>query len=391
MTPLEKIVRVGLSPGKGSTNTPFIFRWRRPNHGARLAAMSPATILPARRTMLRAVAARDPAWDGLFVFAVRTTGIACRPTCPSRRARPENVEFFRSLPAAESAGFRPCQRCRPGQPTALPSWWPRLAAAMATAGTERLTDAALRQHGLDPVVLRRHFRRIHGTTFHAWARANRVALAQRRLREGTMLDEVIVTSGYASHSGFRDAFSRIVGLPPGRARGGEPLVATTFDSPVGPLVVAAVDAGLVFLEFGDLARLEEQASRLRRRFLGQLVVGDHPHLDRIGVELTEYFAGTRRDFTVPLVVRGTPFEERVWAALRGIPYGTTCSYADIAARIGSAKATRAVGSANGRNRLAIVIPCHRVVNADGKLGGYGGGLWRKVRLLELEGVLGLSY
>lgn len=336
--------------------------------------------------MMRAVTTRDPAWDGLFIVAVRTTGIACRPVCPSRAALPENREFFPSLAAAQAAGYRACLRCHPERPAARPGWWDRLESALADAGEERLSDQALRQLDLDPVAVRRYFRRTHGTTFHAWARAQRVAKAQHRLREGAMLDDVILTSGYASHSGFRDAFARIVGKPPGRAREGEAMVATTFDSPVGPLVAAATAEGVMLLEFGDLARLEEQATRLRRRFTGPLVVGDHPHLRQLDTELREYFAGTRRDFTVPLVVRGTPFEERVWAALRSIPYGATCSYAEVAARIGAPNASRAVGSANGRNRLAIVIPCHRVVNADGKLGGYGGGLWRKKRLLELEGV-----
>jgi AraC family transcriptional regulator of adaptative response/methylated-DNA-[protein]-cysteine methyltransferase len=334
--------------------------------------------------MMRAVTTRDPAWDGLFIVAVRTTGIACRPTCPSRQARPENREFFATLADAEAAGYRACRRCHPGRPAAPPAWWGRLESAVASAKTDRLSDQALVDLGLDPVVIRRHFRRTHGMTFHAWARTQRVAKAQHRLRGGAMLDDVILTSGYNSHSGFRDAFTRIFGIPPGRARSGEAIVATTFDSPVGPLVAAATDEGIILLEFGDLARLEEQATRLRRRFAGPLVVGEHPHLIHLGRELDAYFAGALRDFTVPLVVRGTPFEERVWDALRRIPHGTTCAYADIARAIGSPHATRAVGSANGRNRLAIVIPCHRVVNADGKLGGYGGGLWRKKRLLELE-------
>lgn len=346
--------------------------------------MSVTATLPARRTMMRAVTTRDPTWDGLFIVAVRTTGIACRPVCPSRPALPQNREFFATLADAEAAGYRPCRRCHPGRPAPRPVWWGSLEAAAAAGGSDRLSDQALTELGLDPVVIRRHFRRTLGMTFHAWARAQRVAQAQHRLRGGAMLDDVILTSGYASHSGFRDAFGRIFGMPPGRARSGEPIVATTFDSPVGPLVAATTDEGVMLLEFGDLARLEEQAARLRRRFVGPLVVGDHPHLTHLGEELDAYFAGTLHEFTVPLVVRGTPFEELVWSALGNIPHGTTCSYADIARAIGSPNATRAVGSANGRNRLAIVIPCHRVVNADGKLGGYGGGLWRKKRLLEME-------
>jgi len=135
-----------------------------------------------------------------------------------------------------------------------------------------------------------------------------------------------------------------------------------------------------------VARLERQAPTLRRWFQGPVLAGRHRHIDQLFGELEEYFAGTRRNFEIPLVVRGSPFELAVWNALRDIPYGETCSYADVARTIGNPRAVRAVGSANGRNRLPIIIPCHRVVNTGGKLGGYGGGLWRKVRLLEIEGV-----
>lgn len=193
-----------------------------------------------------------------------------------------------------------------------------------------------------------------------------------------------MTTGYQSHSGFREAFGQLVGQPPAQSRGGEPVIAATWDSPVGPIVAAAVDEGICLLEFGDHERLERQAPMLRRWFNGPVIAGEHPHLTKLFAELGEYFAGTRQQFDVPLVQRGTPFELAVWSALQCIPYGVTCSYADIARQVGSPKAVRAVGSANGRNRLAIVIPCHRVVNTGGKLGGYGGGLWRKVRLLELE-------
>ena len=336
--------------------------------------------------MLRAVADRDQDWDGLFVFAVSTTGIACRPVCPSRRARPEHLSFFSTLDEARMAGFRPCLRCLPDSRPREPDWLPRLATLLGSAGDSRITDADLVKAGLDPVRIRRHFRRHHGTTFHAWARGQRVATAQRRLKQGTALDRVIIESGYESHSGFREAFGRLVGAPPGQARGGEPVHAISFESPLGSLVAAAVDDGVCLLEFGDIARIEAQAPRLRRWFQGPIVAGPHPHLNQLRHELEEYFAGQRREFAVPLVVRGAPFELGVWAALQQIPFGDTRSYADIARAVDNPKAVRAVGSANGRNRLAIVIPCHRVVNADGRLGGYGGGLWRKTRLLELEGV-----
>lgn len=337
--------------------------------------------------MLRAVADRDHDWDGLFIVAVSTTGIACRPVCPSRPARPEHLSFFSTLEEARVAGFRPCLRCQPDSRPGEPDWLPQLTTLVGSAGDSRITDADLVKAGLDPVRIRRHFRRHHGTTFHAWARGQRMATAQRRLKQGTALDRVIIESGYESHSGFREAFGRLVGAPPGQARGGEPVHAISFESPLGSLVAAAVDDGVCLLEFGDIARIEAQAPRLRRWFQGPIVAGPHPHLNQLRLELEEYFAGQRRDFTVPLVLRGAPFELGVWAALQQIPFGETRSYADIASTVKNPKAVRAVGSANGRNRLAIVIPCHRVVNADGRLGGYGGGLWRKTRLLELEGVV----
>ena len=159
---------------------------------------------------------------------------------------------------------------------------------------------------------------------------------------------------------------------------------TAFDTPLGPIIAGATDEGLCLLEFTDRRMLEAQLKRLQSLLKQPLVPGDHPLLARTRDELTRYFEGTLTDFTLPLVFRGTPFEERVWRELIRIPYGETISYAELARRVGSSGAQRAVGRANGMNRISIVIPCHRVVNSDGKLGGYGGGLWRKHWLLALE-------
>ena len=218
--------------------------------------MQTLTRLPSRRTLLGAVTRRDAAWDGLFVVGVRSTGIACRPTCPSRRARPEQLAFFATLDAAKSAGFRACLRCRPDEPLTDPEWWPRLVAVIDGAGSTRINDNELAARGFDPVRVRRHCHRTFGMTFHAWVRARRLAAAQRQLRRGAPLDQVIIDSAWESHSGFRDAFSRLVGTPPGRAREGEPVVASTWTSPLGTMVAAAVDEGVVLLEYGDIARLE---------------------------------------------------------------------------------------------------------------------------------------
>ena len=162
------------------------------------------------------------------------------------------------------------------------------------------------------------------------------------------------------------------------------LVTTTLDSPIGPLLAGASGEGICLLEFAEPDRQQMQLGELRRHFGDAVELGRNEHTDRLAEELTDYFAGYRQDFSVPLVLSGTPFQRRVWKQLMAIPYGETCSYEDVARAVGDAKAVRAVGAANGKNRVAIVIPCHRVINKGGRLGGYGGGLWRKQYLLDLE-------
>ena len=198
------------------------------------------------------------------------------------------------------------------------------------------------------------------------------------------MNQVALGTGYESLSGFRDAFVQTFGKSPGRSRSSDCIVAAWVESPLGPLVCGATSEGICLLEFTDRRMLETQFTTLRKRFACAIVPGENEHLDRLRDELADYFAGNRQRFSVPLVYPGTPFERRVWDELLRIRYGETRSYDALARTIGCAGAPRAVGQANGRNRIAIVIPCHRVVNKNGQLGGYGGGLWRKRFLLDLE-------
>ena len=184
--------------------------------------------------------------------------------------------------------------------------------------------------------------------------------------------------------GLSEAFAKTVGDPPDSDRAAPAATVTWIETPLGPMVAAATDEGVRLLEYTDPRRLQAQIAQLRRRIAPRIVAGHHPHLAALREQLAGYFAGTLRRFSVPLVAPGTPFEESVWQALLRIPYGQTRSYSEIARELGSREGQRAVGRANGLNRIAIVIPCHRVVNHDGGLGGYGGGLWRKERLLDLE-------
>jgi AraC family transcriptional regulator of adaptative response/methylated-DNA-[protein]-cysteine methyltransferase len=343
--------------------------------------------LPSIDEMRRAHVARDASYDGIFFLGVSTTGIFCRPSCPARQPLAANVRYFATSREALFAGYRPCLRCRPletdGRP---PEWVATVMAALDRAPAGRLKDAELHALGLDPARVRRHFLRHHGMTFQAYARARRLGDALGELREGASLDDVALAHGYESHSGFRDAFVRTFGRPPGRARTSDAQAVRVcwIESPLGPLVAGATDRGVCLLEFTDRRMLEAQFASLRRVFSSAIVPGRNAHLDRLVAELARYFAGTLQCFELPLDTPGTPFQTRVWEELCRIPYGQTRSYQELAQTLGKASLQRAVGRANGMNRVAIVIPCHRVVNRDGSLGGYGGGLWRKRFLLDLE-------
>lgn len=341
--------------------------------------------LPSIQEMERAVEQRDASYDGIFFVGVRTTGIFCRPSCPAKTPLARNRQYFATAAEAIFAGYRPCKRCRPletsGRP---PSWVQRLLAEIEQLPMTRLTDAILRARAIDPARVRRYFLKHYGMTFHAYCRGRRMGTALEQIRQGAVLDDVALGHGYESHSGFRDAFSRTFGRPPGRSRGADCVLASWVESPVGPLIVAAKSEGVCLLEFTDRRMLQTQLATLRRRFACAIVPGNHKHVDRLKDELARYFAHTLKEFTVPLVYPGSSFQQAVWEQLLRIPYGATRSYEEVACALGSAGAQRAVGRANGQNRIAIVIPCHRVVNKNGQLGGYGGGLWRKQFLLDLE-------
>jgi AraC family transcriptional regulator of adaptative response/methylated-DNA-[protein]-cysteine methyltransferase len=257
-------------------------------------------------------------------------------------------------------------------------------AAVESEPIRRWQAADLRALGLLPETVRRWFQKTYGLTFAGWCRSLRLGQAFTHLREEADHDEGAFEPGDESPSGLREAFGRLFALPPGRASEQNGIVATLIRTPLGPMVAAAADEGLCLLEFSDRRMLQAQLQTLARRLKRTLVPGDHPHLRHLRVELTSYFEGRLQIFTVPLHTPGTPFQEAVWQELRKIRCGETCSYEALAERIGKPTAVRAVGHANGLNRISILVPCHRLVNKDGNLCGYGGGLWRKRLLLELE-------
>ena len=341
--------------------------------------------LPPTKEMERAYKIRDASYDGIFFLAVRSTGIFCRPSCPARKPDPRNVVYYASAREAIFAGFRPCKRCQPmasnGTP---PAWIAGLLARVERDPAGRYPDTFLRSIGIDPARARRYFHKKYGMTFQAYCRGRRLGKSLEQIRLGVDLDDVALGYGYNSHSGFRDAFVRTFGKSPGRSRNADCIVTAWIESPLGPLVAGATSDGVCLLEFTDRRMLDAQFAVLRRHFRCAIVPGENEHIKQLKRELDDYFKGSLKRFSVPLVYPGTPFQQTVWKELLRIPYGKTVSYEDLARRIGSPSAQRAVGHANGLNRIGIVIPCHRVVNKNGKLGGYGGGLWRKQKLLALE-------
>jgi AraC family transcriptional regulator of adaptative response/methylated-DNA-[protein]-cysteine methyltransferase len=265
-----------------------------------------------------------------------------------------------------------------------PEWVSRLLSLVEEKPGARIKDSDLRSLGIEPARARRYFLQHFGMTFQAYCRGMRMGRAFGQIREGAGVTDATLESGYESFSGFREAFAQTFGAPPARSRDAECMRITWIESPLGPLIAGSVTGGVCLLEFTDRRMLETQFQTLRRRFALPMVPGEDASLRQLKQELDEYFEGKLRAFDVPLSYPGSPFQERVWKELLRIPYGETRSYEDLARALESPGAVRAVGTANGANRIAIVIPCHRVVNKDGKLGGYGGGLWRKQFLLDLE-------
>lgn len=341
--------------------------------------------LPSPKTMYQALTNRDSEFEGVFWVAVKSTGIFCRPTCHSKKPKPENVEFFATANEALYAGYRPCLRCRPldkhKQPPELVL---KLSQEIDKAPSGKISNNQLRSMGIDPSTARRQFKRYYGMTFQAYHRSRRMGLALHDIRKGESVIGAQLDQGFESASGFWKAFKQVFGIPPGKASNVNYLLARWLDTPLGAMLALADNDGIHLLEFVDRRGLENEIKQIRKRHGAFIVPGTNAHLDKLSEEIRHYFEGKLTEFTTPIVVGGTPFEKSVWNQLQTIPPGQTRSYSQIATRLGKPSATRAVGRANGRNCLAIVIPCHRVIRADGSLCGYGGGIWRKQWLLDHE-------
>ncbi len=332
-----------------------------------------------------ALVAKDPSFEGTFFAGIKTTGIFCRPTCTARKPKRENVEFFASAKDAILKGYRACKVCHPMEKAgSTPEYVDRVLRLLDEDPSLKLKDYDLLKLDIEPSKIRRWFLKNHGITFHAYQRMYRINTAFKKLQTGTSVTDIAFDSGYESLSGFNDSFKKVFGVSPKNSKEKQVIDFTRIETDLGTMVACATDKGVCLLEFSDRKGLETELKQLAKYHNANIVQGQNKYFKQLREELDAYFEGRLKEFKVPLDISGTDFQKQVWQALVEIPYGTTSSYLRQAEVLGKPSSVRAVANANGMNKIAIIIPCHRVVGSDGSLTGYAGGLWRKRKLIDLE-------
>lgn len=335
-----------------------------------------------------AVVARDRAADGKFYYSVRTTGVYCRPSCGSRRAKPENVQFHLSCADAERAGFRPCKRCKPDQLPRAEQHAKKVAEIcrlIEGAETIPTLDDLARKAGLSAWHFHRVFKAITGLTPRAYAAAHRARRVRDKLGRSRTVTEAVFDAGFNSSGRFYETSDRVLGMTPTDYRAGGANMEIRFaigECSLGSILVARSKRGVCAILLGDDP--DALVRDLQDRFPRANLIGGDEGFEQLVAKVVGFIEAPALGLDLPLDVRGTAFQQRVWQALRKIPAGKTSSYADIAKRIGSPKSVRAVAQACAANTLAVAIPCHRVVRNDGALSGYRWGVERKRALLERE-------
>lgn len=333
----------------------------------------------------QAIIRKDTEFEGLFITAVKTTGIFCRPVCSARKPKPENIEFFDSSEEALLHGYRPCKVCKPMENQSdAPDFIKQLINELSEDPFLRIKDYELVKRGIEPNKVRRWFKKHHGITFQWYQRMLRINAAFTKITSGSSITEAAFESGFESLSGFNDSYSSIFGEAPTRAKNKLVININRFTTLLGPMFACATDHGICLLEFASRKMLEREFQDLVKKLNAVILPGENKHLIQLQNEIAEYFDGCRKDFSVPLHMIGTAFQKQVWNALLDIPFGETRTYLQQSLALNNRKGIRAVASANGHNKIAIVIPCHRVIGKDGNLTGYAGGLARKRWLLDHE-------
>jgi AraC family transcriptional regulator of adaptative response/methylated-DNA-[protein]-cysteine methyltransferase len=333
----------------------------------------------------QALLERDQSFVGIFFVGVKTTSVFCIATCRARKPKKENVEFYTTFKEALNNGYRPCKICKPTEnANQAPAQVEKAIALVKEHPKEKITDYQLKQKGIRPEIVRRWFKKNYGMTFHAYQRMYRINNAFLELKQGKNATHTAFDSSYESLSGFGYTFKKLVGKSPKQSKDKNIILINRLTTPIGPMFVCATQKGICLLEFVDRRMLETEFKDLQKRLNANIIVGENVHTKQVNKEIKEYFEGARKVFQVALETPGTDFQNKVWNSLQAIEYGTTTSYQEQAQNINNPKAIRAVASANGNNRIAIIIPCHRVIGKDGKLTGYGGGIERKKWLIDHE-------
>ena len=333
----------------------------------------------------QAIVAKDSEYEGLFITAVKTTGIFCRPVCNARKPKRENVEFFENIHEAMQQGYRPCKVCRPMEHVGeIPARISQIMRSLENDPRLKLKDEDLRANGLEPNSVRRWFKRNYGMTFQSYQRMLRLNTAKECILAGNSVTHTAFDNGFESLSGFNEGFQKVFGQAPSEANQAISISLSRITTPLGPMFACATKEGICLLEFSDQPQMSLKLRQLQVKWNAVILPGSNQHLETLEQELSDYFKGTLQEFSVPVCPAGTAFQKQVWRQLQTIPYAQTRSYGKQDAAIQNPKAVRAVAAANGQNPIAIVIPCHRVIGADGSLTGYAGGLHRKKWLLDHE-------
>ena len=354
--------------------------------------------ISGKKVQLAAKTSADPRWvdvvarnaraDGKFYYAVRTTGVYCRPSCAARPARPENVDFYATREEAEKAGFRPCKRCQPNRPALIEQYTAKVTQAcriIEESESAPNLEGLARQVGISAYHFHRVFKQTTGLTPKQYARAQREKRVRNELGRGSAVTNAIFDAGYNSNSRFYEKSNEVLGMMPSSYRAGGTGAEIRFaigECSLGAILVAQSDRGICAILLGEDP--DKLVRDLQDSFPHAKLVGGDASFEELVAKVVGFIEAPGIGLDLPLDVRGTAFQQRVWQALRGIPAGRTVSYSDIAKRIGAPKSVRAVAQACATNKLAVAIPCHRVVRNDGALAGYRWGVERKCMLLEKE-------
>ncbi len=333
----------------------------------------------------QALIEKDADYTGVFYAGVITTSVFCISTCTARKPKKENVEFYSTYKDALENGYRPCKICKPTENANKAPHEVEKAIALVRANLkEKISDADLEVNQISPAIVRRWFKNNYGITFHAFQRMYRVNKAYEELQTGKRTTDTAFDSGYESLSGFGYTYKKLVGKSPSKTGVKDIVLISRLTTPLGPMFICATEKGICLLEYTNRKMLETEFQDLQKRLHAKILTGENKHISQAKMEVKEYFDGIRKNFEVELDPIGTDFQKSVWEVLRDIPYGSTTSYLNQAKTMCKEKSVRAIASANGFNKISIIIPCHRVIGSNGKLVGYGGGIERKRWLLEFE-------